>query len=80
MILRSGWSELIGQRDQFFGYYAGEAGRAMPGITPEAADWLGRARGVAGLGTECPSIGTAARVTPNAHDLECPAKFREKKI
>jgi kynurenine formamidase len=31
--------------------------RTMPGITAEAADWLGRARAIAGVGTECPSIG-----------------------
>ena len=113
MILRSGWSELVNQRDKFFGYNAAEegrttpqagratnqpsratpqprratnqpgrashqadrddpqagratnqsgrashqAGRAMPGLTADAADWLGRVRGVAGVGTECPSLG-----------------------
>ncbi len=121
MILRSGWSELVNQRDMFFGYNATpkagrattqpsratnqpdrsshqadhddpqagrathqsdrsshqadrddpqagrathqvdptspRAGRAMPGLTADAADWLGRVRGVAGVGTECPSLG-----------------------
>ncbi len=109
MILRSGWSELMNQRDKFFGYNAAEeghatlmagratpqpgrstdqtgrashqavrddpqagrvtnqpgrashqAGRAMPGLTADAADWLGRVRGVAGVGTECPSLGKTA--------------------
>ncbi len=97
MILRSGWSELVNQRDMFFGYNAApkagratnqpgrashdqadrddpqagrgtnqsgrashQAGRAMPGLTADAADWLGRVRGVAGVGTECPSLGKTA--------------------
>jgi kynurenine formamidase len=102
VIIRSGWSELVNQRDMFFGYNAAEegrailmagratpqpgrasyqadrddpqadrathqsgrashqAGRAMPGLTADAADWLGRVRGVAGVGTECPSLGKTA--------------------
>jgi kynurenine formamidase len=104
VIIRSGWSELVNQRDLFFGYNAApkagrannqpgratnqpgrashdqadrddpqagrdtnqsgrashQAGRAMPGLTTEAADWLGRVRGVAGVGTECPSLGKTA--------------------
>jgi kynurenine formamidase len=110
VILRSGWSELVNQRDMFFGYNATpkagrataqpsratnqprratnqpgrashqadrddpqadrathqvdrtnpQAGRAMPGLTADAADWLGRVRGVAGVGTECPSLGKTA--------------------
>ncbi len=110
MILRSGWSELVNQRDMFFGHNATpqagrattqpsrasnqsgrashqadrddpqagranpqagrathqvdrtnpQAGRAMPGLTADAADWLGRVRGVAGVGTECPSLGKTA--------------------
>jgi kynurenine formamidase len=111
VILRSGWSELVNQRDMFFGYNAAEegrttpqagratsqpgrttnqpgratnkpgrashqadredpqagratyqAGRAMAGLTADAADWLGRVRGVAGVGTECPSLGKTAAV------------------
>jgi hypothetical protein len=97
VILRSGWSELVNQRDLFFGYNATpkadratnqpgrashqadrddpqadranhqvhrtnpQAGRAMPGLTADAADWLGRVRGVAGVGTECPSLGKTER-------------------
>jgi kynurenine formamidase len=110
VIIRSGWSELVNQRDKFFGYNATpvagrastqpgratdqprratnqpgrashqadrddpqagratnqsgranpQAGRAMPGLTADAADWLGRVRGVAGVGTECPSLGNMA--------------------
>jgi kynurenine formamidase len=47
----------------------GEAGRAMPGLTPESAAWLGRARAVAGVGTECPSIGTVLHASTKNHKI-----------
>lgn len=53
VILRTGWSELFRETDQFLGNFQDQSRQVYPGFSVPAVEWLLSTRGIMGLGTEC---------------------------